>query len=65
MSQELRNIAYVNAQVACALIEMESMKAKNQWRKHQQESPAYGEEAFLAVINKYGIHHNAVLEVMR
>ena len=52
---------YVNSQVACALIEATGMQAENQQRAHRGESVAYGEERFTALIDKYGIHHNAVL----
>jgi len=52
--------AFVNSQVACALIEAMGMKAENQQRTHLGQSIAYGEEAFAALIEKYGIHHNAV-----
>ncbi len=56
--------AYIQSQVACALLEMEAMKALNMERDHRQQALAYDEEAFLAVIQKYGIHHNAVLTVI-
>jgi hypothetical protein len=56
--------AYVNAQVACALIEMESMKVANQERMAQGHAFAYGEDAFLALIEKYGIHHNATVQYL-
>jgi hypothetical protein len=54
--------AYINSQVACALIEMEGMKALNIYRQSRDETIAYDDEAFLDVINRYGIHHNAVVE---
>ena len=54
-------VAYINAQVACALIEAEGMKAENAQRAHLEQSMAYPEVAFTDLINKYGIYHNAVL----
>ena len=60
MSDE-QNAAYVNAQVACAMIEAMGMQAENQQRAHRGESIAYAEDHFNALITKYGIHHNAVL----
>ena len=54
------NCVYIQSQVACALIECAAMQAANEYRKHRGESPAYSEEAFSELINKYGIHHNAV-----
>lgn len=53
--------AYVNSQAACALLEMEGMKAANS--QHEDCQP-YDENAFQAVIEKYGIHHNGVLRVV-
>ncbi len=55
------NAAYIFAQSACALIEMESMKVANRERRDRGESIAYTEDAFVNLINKYGIHHNAIL----
>ena len=63
MSEE-RMIAFVNSQVACAMIEMEAMKASNTNREMRGEAIAYAEEAFIALINKYGIGHNTVIETL-
>ncbi len=57
-------IAFVNSQVACAMIEMEAMKASNTNREMRGEAIAYAEEAFIALINKYGIGHNTVIETL-
>ncbi len=54
-------VAYVNAQVACALIEMEGMKADNMQRKAVGDSMAYNHADFLEVIERYSIHHNGVI----
>lgn len=56
-----QKVAYLNAQVVCAQIEVAGMQAENQHRMNVGQSIAYGEEAFSALANKYGIHHNAVL----
>lgn len=53
--------AYIQAQTACALIEMEGMKAENQHRITRGETIAYDGEAFMAIIEKYGIHNNGVI----
>ena len=53
--------AYINAQTAAALIEMQSMIAKNKERETNGSALAYGEEAFLELIERYGLHHNAIL----
>jgi len=57
--------SYVNSQTACALIRMEGMKAENEFRQQQGLTIAYDEAAFLAVIEEYGIHHNAVVSMFR
>lgn len=56
--------AYIMAQTACAIAEIESMKAANWMREDQGYTIAYGEEAFAAIPDKYGIHHNAVCAFM-
>jgi len=56
-----QTVAYVNAQVACALIEMEAMKAENLRRTASKLPPIYKERDFNALITKYGIHHDAVI----
>ena len=46
--------AYVIAQAACAVIEALGLQADNQ-------GPIHGKKDFDALIEKYGIYHNAVL----
>lgn len=53
--------AYAHAQSVAATAEIEGMKAENQHRLSVGSSIAYGEAAFNAVIEKYGIHHNALM----
>jgi hypothetical protein len=55
--------AYVHAQAVAAQIEMEAMKAENRRREDQGKSLAYGEEEFASLIDKYGLHHNAVITI--
>ena len=57
-----QNVAYVNAQVACALIEMEGMKADNIKRTQMNLPPLFRGKDFNALIEKYRIHHNAVIK---
>lgn len=54
--------AYVNAQVACAMIEAMGMQAENMGRVHRGTAMAYNDEHFSALIEKYGLHHNAIHE---
>lgn len=53
--------AFVMSQTACALAEIEAMKAANTERERAGYALAYGEESFLAVIERYSIGHNAVI----
>lgn len=52
--------AFINSQVACALIEMEAMKAENAACAIRCETPAYGAHAFRALIDKYTITHKHI-----
>lgn len=54
--------AFINSQVACAMADIEAMKAENQHREMQGKSQAYGAEDFFAIPDRYGISHNAVLQ---
>lgn len=58
-------ITYVQAQTACALIECESMKVANTERERAGYALAYPEDAFSALIDQYGISHNAVLQLFQ
>ena len=60
-----KRCAFIASQTACAMAEIEGMKAENQYREMQGYSQAYGEEAFFAIPDKYGIGHNAVIEYLR
>lgn len=59
-----KKAAYIISQAACALIELEAMKAANSERQQRGESDAYGEKAFMELQNKYVISHNAVLSYL-
>lgn len=53
--------AYIIAQSACAQAEILGMQAENEQHKVLGHSMAYDYDAFVAVIEKYGIHHNACI----
>lgn len=59
--------AFINAQTALFLAEIEAMKAENQFRNQQGFSMAYTEESFRKVIKYYEpiIGYNAVIEFFR
>jgi hypothetical protein len=57
------NVAYINAQVALLNAEIATMQAANAMRIHRGETPAYGEEQFTKVLERYecSLGHNAVV----
>lgn len=57
--------AFLNSQVACAMIEAMGMQATNERRKHNGEHPIYSEIDFQALIAKYGIGHNEALMILQ
>ncbi len=57
--------AFINSQVACALIELAAMQAENSKRERGGYTAAYTEDAFLALQTKYLIGHNEVLTFLR
>lgn len=60
MDKEQRT-AYINAMVACANIEALGMAAANGHCLMFNEPLPYKREDFLALLDKYGIHHNSVV----
>jgi len=58
-----QSAAYVFAEAVSALSELEAMKAANQEREMQGYSPAYGEEDFRALQDRFVISHNGVMNV--
>lgn len=69
----LKDIAYVNSQVACAMIEMQGMVAHNVSLRisshgnpygNPDASPMYTKKDFDELITKYNIYHNAVVTAL-
>jgi len=60
---EEQKAVYVMSQAVCAQAKIEGMKAENTLREMRGETPAYSDEDFFAVIEEFGIHHNAVMKV--
>ena len=58
---KMQNVAYVQSQIATAMVELEAMKWANVNRREQGLSLAYTEEAFASLIDKYQLGHNAVV----
>lgn len=57
-----QSAAYVNGQVACANIEALGMQAENKQCEIKGNPIPYTYQHFNALIEKYAIHHNAVIE---
>lgn len=57
--------AFVLSQSVCALAIIEGMKAENAHREANGLPIRYGEEAFSAVVDSYGVSHNSVCEIFR
>lgn len=55
-----QQVAFLNSQVACAMIELEAMKSANLERTMQNESLAYDEIDFFNLIKKYDLEYNDV-----
>ena len=53
--------AYIIAQAATMLAEIEAMKVANAVREAQGFAFAYDEDAFRNLTNQYGLHNNALL----
>lgn len=53
--------AFVIAQAACANAEIAAMQAANAQCARRGDAQTYDEKHFMAVIDQYGISHNAVL----
>lgn len=53
--------AYVNAQAAAAQIESIAMVVANSRCQQLGDVPVYTEDHFRALIDNYGLHHNAVI----
>lgn len=59
--QQPEKIAYINSQVACALIEMEGMKAENKHREINGLQLKYNEKAFINLLKDYMIGYDTVM----
>jgi len=53
--------AYIFSQSVCALVEALGMMSDNMQRQMQGYSMAYDSIAFQQLLEKYGVHHNAVV----
>jgi hypothetical protein len=62
-ARDIQKAAYVFAQAVAAQAEIEGMKAENTQREAQGYSIAYDAHAFLSVIERYGLHHNAIISL--
>ena len=58
---EEQNLVYTRGLLLQAEIELQGMIAANEQRKLAGESPAYGEQAFLDIIDRHQVHHNGLV----
>lgn len=64
MNDEQR-LVFIQSQIACAMIEMEGMKAENAHRISCGNSLAYGEGEFGGIAQRFCIDHNSVVSYLR
>ena len=58
---DAQKAAFIMAQTACMMAELEAMKAANRQRQRNDFSDAYGEDEFNALPDRFGLGHNAVV----
>ncbi len=61
---KMKQIAYVFSQSVAALAVIEGMKALNADRDRRGETQGYTEESFYAVVDQFGLGHNAVINTL-
>jgi hypothetical protein len=54
------NAIILQCRCTAAMIEALGMLSENMIRQSRGESMAYNDEAFFSLIDKHGVHHNAV-----
>ena len=59
----LRNLTYIIAEAAAAQIELAAMREANAVNRELGIAPRYSEKDFMKLIERHGIHHNAVLSM--
>lgn len=57
--------AFIQSQATAAMIEAMGMQALNEHRKSLGQTIAYDDEAFVNLIEKYGLGHNSVLSFLQ
>ena len=61
---EEQNIVYTQGIILQARIELEAMLAANTERIGRGQSLAYNEESIRGLIERHGIHHNALISTL-
>lgn len=56
---------FLRSQIACAMIQMEGMKAENADRQARGHSVAFTYMAFDSLIDQYGIGANDAIRILR
>lgn len=60
----MHQVAYLMSQTVAALCRLEGMKTLNAERARKNQSGAYTEKDFEAVIGDFGLWHNTVVETL-
>jgi len=58
-------VAYLNSQIACAMIEAMGMQAENTLSEKMGYYPKYVEQDFKMLLDKYGLYHNSVITFLQ
>ncbi len=58
---ENEKAAYVQAQATAALIEAMAMVSENFERYRKGQAIAYNQDAFMSLLDNYGLHHNNLM----
>lgn len=61
----LKNMIYATSQIVCAHVEAMGMASDNHMRHFKGEMPVYTHCDFVALMDKYGLHHNAILTTLQ
>lgn len=63
-ARQIANAAYVFSQAACALIEATAMNTANAVALTAKKPMPHSPDEISGLINKYGVHHNYVMETL-
>lgn len=62
---ENQRLVFMYSQITCANIEMAAMQVEDKYYVLEGGYPVHSRQDYLALIEKYGIGHNSVIEYIR